>query len=143
MWKCKKCGEENVGSHHSCWSCGLSQDGTAMTNAKEFQSMKEEAAESETLTGYTSTYGTSRMIAEAVSFIGWIVVGIGILVVLVLFAKSSESHGGFTLMSLLPALLGIISGLLLVMTGQLTRAMVDTADNTGQMLSLLKRRRGK
>jgi len=94
MWKCKKCGEQNEDSFDSCWSCGVTQDGAAPANAKEFQSMKEEAAKSNTTTDYTSTYGTSRMIATFVSFVGWVVVGISLLILLVALAKSTESHGG-------------------------------------------------
>jgi hypothetical protein len=33
---------------------------------------------------------------------------------------------------------GCISGLLLVISGQLTRAIVDNTDNTGMILSILK-----
>jgi hypothetical protein len=141
MWKCKKCGEENEDSFDSCWSCAVSEDGSVAVNPKESRYIKEDAAKGETPTGYTSTYGTARGIAQFVSFVGWIVVGISGLVLIVILAKSTESRGNFALMGLLPALGGVISGLLLVMAGQLTRATVDTADNTGQMLSVMKRRK--
>ena len=143
MWKCKKCGEENEDSFDSCWSCGVSQDGTESAKVNDFKSLKEDVAKSDYSTDYASTYGTARMIAQFVSFVGWVVVGISVLILLVSLVKSTESHGGFALMGLFPSLAGVISGLLLVMSGQLTRATVDTADNTGQMLAVMKRRKWK
>lgn len=139
MWKCKNCGEENEADFGPCRGCDLSQDDVAPANAKEFQPMKEKAARSNNTTDYTSTYGTSRMIATFVSFVGWVVVGISALIILVSLAKSTGPYGGFALIGLFPALGGVVSGLFLVMTGQLTRATLNTADNTGQMLSLMKR----
>ena len=61
MWKCKKCGEENEDSFDSCCSCGVNQDGT--------ESVKEDIAKSNSPLDYTSTSGTSRMIASLVSFL--------------------------------------------------------------------------
>lgn len=151
MWKCKKCGEKNEDSFDSCWSCGVGQDGVATENIEEFQSIKEDVEKSNVMredvnrsndaAHYNSTYDTTRMIAACVSFVGWFVVGISVLILLVSLVKSNDSYGGFALMGLFPAFAGIISGLLLVMAGQLTRATVDTADNTGQMLSLMKKRK--
>ena len=150
MWKCKKCGEKNEDSFDSCWSCGTNQDGDTPPNLKKFQAMKEDAAKgnlieednrSNNTDHYTSTYDTTRMIAACVSFVGWIVFGISILILLISLVQSTGSYGGFALMGLFPAFAGIMSGLFLVMAGQLTRTTVDTADNTGQMLSLMKRRK--
>jgi len=145
MWKCKKCGEKNEDSFDSCWSCGSSQDGVDPENAEEFKLMKEEVDKSITKNNdtshYTSTYDTTRIIAACVSFVGWVVVSISVIILLVSLVQSTKSYGGFALMGLFPAFAGIISGLLLVMAGQLTRATVDTADNTGQMLALMKRRK--
>jgi len=139
MWTCKNCGA-NVDDVDTCWKCGLGKDGAVSTNTKS-QSMKDEVARSNNITDYTSTYDTSRMIAKFISSIGWIVVGISVLIVLVSLLKSTGEYGSFALMGLVPALAGFISGLILVMTGQLTRAMIDTADHTGQMLSLMKKRK--
>ncbi len=83
------------------------------------------------------------MIAKCVSFFGWIIVGLSLFIFLVSLVESNKSYGGMALMGLLPAFAGLIGGLLLVMLGQLTRATVDTADNTGQLLSVMKKRKGK
>jgi type II secretory pathway predicted ATPase ExeA len=134
MWKCKKCGKENEDSFDSCWSCGVTQDGT--------ESVKEDIAKSNSPLDYTSTSGTSRMIASLVSFLGWVIVAISVLILLFSLVGSLKENSGLALMGLFPSLAGIISGLLLVMSGQLTRALVDTADNTGQMLAIMKNKKG-
>ena len=134
MWKCKKCGKENEDSFDSCWSCGVTQDGT--------ESVKEDIANSNSPLDYTSTSGTSRMIASLVSFLGWVIVAISVLILLFSLVGSLKENSGLALMGLFPSLAGIISGLLLVMSGQLTRALVDTADNTGQMLAIMKNKKG-
>lgn len=84
---------------------------------------------------YTSTYRTARIIATIISFAGWLAVAFGVLAFLV--ARSGEAGAaGFVL---LPTSLGlIIGGLLLVGTGQITRATVDTADYNGEMLKIMK-----
>ncbi len=134
MWKCKKCGKENEDSFDSCWSCGVTKDGT--------ESVKEDIAKSNSPLDYTSTSGTSRMIASLVSFLGWVIVAISVLILLFSLVGSLKENSGLALMGLFPSLAGIISGLLLVMSGQLTRALVDTADNTGQMLAIMKNKKG-
>jgi hypothetical protein len=102
---------------------------------------KEAAANSETFTGYTTTYGTARTIAQFVSFIGWVVFVISLLILAASLIKSIGPDRGFALIGIFPAFAGAISGLLLVMAGQMTRAIVDTADNTGNILALMKKRR--
>ncbi|MGH8583064.1 MAG: hypothetical protein ACREWG_09825 [Gammaproteobacteria bacterium] len=90
---------------------------------------------------YSSTYGTARKVAGFVSFIGWILVGIGILG---LGSLVQEAGGIKQLFSDIGAIAGILSllvsvaGLLLVALGQVVRATVDNADNTGQMLAIIK-----
>jgi general secretion pathway protein A len=134
MWKCKKCGEENEDSFDSCCSCGVNQDGT--------ESVKEDIAKSNSPLDYTSTSGTSRMIASLVSFLGWVIVAISVLILLFSLVGSLKENSGLALKGLFPSIAGIISGLLLVMSGQLTRALVDMADNTGQMLAIMKNKKG-
>ncbi len=115
-------------------------------NTREPSNIKttnEETEKSETFTDYTTTYGTARMIAQFVSFVGWVVVAISGIILFVSLAKSSGSNGNIALMGIFPSCGGIISGLLLVMAGQMTRATVDTADNTGHMLVIMKSKKWK
>ena len=139
MWKCKKCDEEQQDNFEVCWRCGRTPDGSVPENFEAFQTMKKEADK----VNYTSTCATSRTIAILVSFVGWIVVGIGILIFIASLTKESSNDGRFDLKGLLLFQEVVISGLVLVMTGQLTRATIDTADNTCQMLSIMRGRKGK
>ena len=96
---------------------------------------------------YQSSYKTARTIASFISFIGWFIVSIGGLMALsglFSFMKSKTAgmyggmYGGFGATSLLGAMVLIVSGLMLVMGGQVTRAAVDTADNTGRVASMMQ-----
>ncbi len=135
MWICKHCNEENDDNFEACWKCGVQIDGNPTENQEEFEKSKHEI---ETLTNqaysteYSSTYGATRLIAQIVAFIGWITVVISGLIFIMTIMQ------GFEWLRLLPALSGFVSGLFLVMSGQLTRAIVDNTDNTGEALLLLR-----
>jgi lipopolysaccharide export LptBFGC system permease protein LptF len=101
----------------------------------------KEIANGETSSGYTTTYGTARMLAQFVSFIGWVVFVISLLMMAFSLIKSLGPDRGFALIGIFPAFAGAVSGLLLVMAGQMTRAIVDTADNTGEMLAVMKNKK--
>jgi hypothetical protein len=70
-----------------------------------------------------------------VSFGGWFIIGISALIFLVSLGKMHEFGGG---MSLMISLAGIIAGLPLVLFGQVTQAVVDTADHLGEILAIMK-----
>lgn len=142
MWKCQKCGEKSRDDFDSCWNCGTSQDESPPVDANVFKLQREEAAKRDDRADYMTTYATARLIAQLVSFVGWVVVIISAMILVVSLAKSRDSGGFDLMMGLLPSFSGLISGLLLVMFGQITRATLDTADNTGQILALMKKRKG-
>ena len=86
-----------------------------------------------------------------ISFLGWLVFAGGVIAVfagvIAAFAGmasglQSQYRGGVSILALLPALLpglGIeVSGLLLVAAGQLTRATVDNADHTREILNVIR-----
>ncbi len=117
-WTCNKCGTENDAQSIKCAKCGLHVNDNAIVAA----SLSE---------GYVSTYKTARTISQVVSFIGWAVV---VLCIFGLFVMSLHNFAG----GLLVFAGGILSGILLVIAGQFTRATIDTADNTGKILALIK-----
>ncbi|MEN6420521.1 MAG: hypothetical protein ABFD76_01125 [Smithella sp.] len=142
MWKCKKCGEENEDTFDSCWSCSTDHDGISSTDTKTLKSLKEDVSTSDySKSEYTTTYGTARATAQFVSFIGWAVFIISLLILAGSLIKSLGPDQGFALIGIFPSFAGAVSGLLLVMAGQMTRAIVDTADNTGNMLAITKKRK--
>lgn len=105
---------------------------------------KEQKAERQKLSdasksNYTSSYGTTRLIAQIVASIGWITVLISCIVLLATIGSASQSRYGFQWLGLLPAFGGILIGIYLVMSGQVTRAVVDNSDNTGEILALLNK----
>ncbi|BBO90012.1 hypothetical protein [Desulfosarcina ovata] len=91
------------------------------------------------LSDYKSPYKTTRLIAQVVANIGSVITVISCIALLVTIVSASQSRYGFQWIGLLPAFGGIICGIFLSMIGQLTRAVVDNSDNTGETLSLLKK----
>jgi len=80
-------------------------------------------------------YGAARNIAKFISFLGWLLVAGGVITAAV--GLMSFNQGGF--LAVLPGIGAAISGLFLVMAGQLTRASVDSADYNREILAILKR----
>ena len=79
-----------------------------------------------------------RLIAQLISSIGWVLVAI--IMLIVFFGISSGSVGGsFILPMILFSIIGITAGLSLVISGQLTRAIVDNANTSAEILSLLRK----
>ena len=142
MWICK-CGKKNVDSEDSCWSCGIGRTAAELTKDKQLQPRVEEPEGHETETDYTSAYNSTRLIAQFVSFVGWVLVIIGTLGFVLILAMGFLSYRVPDLTELLSCLAGVMGGLFLVLVGQLTRATADTADNTGEMLSMMKKRKSR
>ena len=86
---------------------------------------------------YESSFRTSRKVAEGVSSFGWIIVAISILIMMISIVSALSEDRSFDLLAIFPAFGGVVTGILLVMNGQLTRASIDTADNTGKSLIIL------
>ena len=144
MWICKNCNEENEDNFDACWNCGAQPDGNPSQNIDDFKKIKNEISINQSkLSEYTSSYSTTRIIAQIVAFLGWIAVITSAVILIIAIIKISQSRYGFQWIGLLPALYVFLTGLFLVMYGQLTRAIVDTSDNTGKMLFLLKKIAGK
>ena len=105
----------------------------------------EETAQNRTSTGadgrestHASEYQTAKAVSRFVSGVGWAAVGIGILGAIVALQQAG-SAGGLALFAVLPALIMSAIGLLMVLAGQVTRAAVDTADNSRKILRSLER----
>ncbi|GLQ32612.1 hypothetical protein [Litoribrevibacter albus] len=84
--------------------------------------------------GYQSSYSSARTIADVLSVIGWLTVVIGVFSALALASQGSS----FDVFAMLPGLGLVISGLFMVVAAQVTRAIVDNADHTREILSLLR-----
>ena len=155
MQSCPNCGKSYDNSITIC-DCGYDfyqqklNKKTALRPTGAKQTADSKTALSRAVVGcstvYTSTYGTTRSIAKLVSFFGWVLIIIGFPISLFFILESLRSQKDYTtfqlFLDLLPALSGLYSGLLLVISGQLTRATVDTADNTGKMFALMTLKQG-
>jgi hypothetical protein len=105
----------------------------------------EEAAQNRTGAGayglesaHASDYQTAKAISRLVSGVGWAAVAIGILGAAVALQQAGNA-GGLALFAVLPALIMSALGLLMVLAGQVTRAAVDTADNSREILRSVER----
>jgi len=84
---------------------------------------------------YTSTYGTTRIISQIISLIGWaciIIGGILLCTCVIILGKLAMFGMEITVMIMMISL-----GFILVISGQTSRALIDTSDNTGEILSLM------
>ena len=114
----------------------------AQHNAKKEANLQQLNSENdETFTGYTSSFDTARVISKFVYFVGWFLVGISPVILLVCIHMAIRGGGDVFLIGLFASLVVAIIGILVVMSGQLTRAVVDTADNTGQLLAVMKNKK--
>ena len=141
MWICKNCNEENEEDFDACWNCEAQTDDKPSSTYNESEKINNEikiSLNKSCLPEYTSSYETTRIIAKIVSCIGWIVLIISALIFFVTIKEVLKSRSGLELIGLLPAFSGLFSGLLLVMLGQLTRAVADNTDNTSKILSIIK-----
>jgi len=84
-----------------------------------------------TVINYTSNYETARTISMLISAIGWLMVAGGILI---LFGVGSYDKGVGLGIGLGVAFLGLP----LILSGQITRAVVDNADANRKVLEILK-----
>jgi len=81
---------------------------------------------------YNSDYGAARGISSFISGVGWVVVVIGVLIAL---AGAGQGYA----LAILPGLGLAVAGIIVVASGQVTRAAVDNADHTREILTLLKK----
>lgn len=81
----------------------------------------------------TNDYGTSIGVATFISFLGWIAVIAGAGITIWLVEKGAE------LFLLLPSIAISLVGLLLVIGGQASRAVMDNANYSKAMLEIMKK----
>lgn len=89
---------------------------------------------------YRSEYETARKVSMFISFLGWLVFAGGVMAAFAGIASGLQSRygGGVSILALLPGLGIAVSGLYLVAAGQVTRAIVDNADHTREILTFLR-----
>lgn len=89
--------------------------------------------------GEGSEYDVARLISKVMAFFGWLLVLVGLAAGALGIAAGIEARGGgMSILGILPGLGIAVAGLLLVAAGQVTRAMVDNADHTREILKLAR-----
>ncbi|MDU0111747.1 hypothetical protein RT723_01715 [Psychrosphaera aquimarina] len=95
---------------------------------------------SEPQVNHSSNYATAIGVSRFISFLGWVVFALGIIVLLIGVGKSSQYGSEALLVTLFPSIGLTICGLFLVAAAQVTKATVDNADHTREILVLLRSR---
>lgn len=79
--------------------------------------------------------------ANGIEFIGWLVVVAGVIAIVMLLSNMGSRY--FSLAGILPGVGTLISALFMIMGAQVTKATVDNADNTRELVSLMHRQMPK
>lgn len=83
-------------------------------------------------------YQTTSGISSFVIFVGWMLV-IGAVIGAVVALEGSSRFGGFSLLAITPMIGVLVGGLFLIMSGQITRAALDNANYSREMLEIMRR----
>lgn len=84
---------------------------------------------------YESKYGVARATASFIEFVGYLSIVLSVVVIF-LSADKADVAAVMTGAMLLPLFIGA----LIVMLAQLVKATLDNADNTGELLAIMKAR---
>lgn len=99
---------------------------------------------------YQRSYGTGRAVASFLEFVGWVIVAFGVIAMLAGLASggtlgmanrgfgSGETPAVLRIMAMLPGLLTSAAGMFFIMQSQQTKATLDNAEMTRDMLRLMK-----
>lgn len=88
---------------------------------------------------YVSQYSAARVFLKFTEFVGWVVAAIGlVLVFLEIQSSVRPDYAGTLLETITLSFCVFVIGVALITSGQLTRATVDNADHTREILKILK-----
>ena len=88
----------------------------------------------------SNDYGVSITVAKIIAFFGWLAIIAGFVLILMAAAETVKSgeFGLGTALALYPSVVAIVSGLVLVITGQVSRAVFDNTNYSKQMLDEMR-----
>lgn len=124
--ECLSCGKKVHPNTKTCKHCGANPDVAKV--------VKEEIAKDNVLSRFSSTYKSSRMMAQVSSLAGWLIFAFSITGVIMAFVEK----GAPSSLKIFGPLLGVVGGIIIVVSGQLTRAVADVADHCSEILEILK-----
>jgi hypothetical protein len=126
-------GQHNYDSLEGAVSYAVAQQSIDQDDVTKIENTSSEEAGC-SATAHRSDYDAARAISVFISFLGWIIFACGSVsgMLAIIFM-------GISKIPLLGLGLGIaVSGLFLITAGQVTRATVDNADNTREILKIIK-----
>jgi len=85
-----------------------------------------------------TNYETTKFITAIIVFFGWLIVALGFAAVVAGVSTGINTKLSVALVSSLPGIGIIVSGLFLVALGQVIVATVDNADQTREILNILR-----
>lgn len=89
---------------------------------------------------YTSQYSVGRAVASVIGVFGWALVVLGgISAVMAAANNGSTGMGAMSFVRVMPGLGALVGGFLLIMGAQVTKATIDNADHTREILKTLER----
>lgn len=147
---CPNCGVYNELNESKCWKCKrpISEEEreaakfTVEDSAAELSEGKQPNTKVDSQVAITSQiddtaldYKTSIVVSKCVAAIGWIVCAVSFLLVI----GALVSAGKFGLVALAPAIGLLMGGLALVIAGQSSRAIMDNANYSKQILAELRK----
>ena len=114
----------------------LPAEDVGITWAQEQQGDDQSAGAS-----HESKYGTTRSLCSFLALVGWLLVFVGVIILGTEANSELNHYQHFDLNALLPGIGIAIGGLITIMGAQTTKATVDNADQTREILIELKRNR--
>jgi len=109
--------------------------------SKKFPNVEpDDIVEIRLLSDFTKDYGLTIMVTKIVAFLGWITVIISAIIFLFTIFSSFDSRGHFDFLGIimvgLPSLSALLTGFVLIIIGQSSRAVLDSANYSKEMLEL-------
>lgn len=140
--KCPSCGYLNVPGAFRCRSCGTDVEFVAVEqySDSDFKDLDVDKFKNRSNNLYESEYKAARAISSFLSFVGWLLFLFGIVVALKGMSVSWQVPEFSTMTMAIPGIGLSMGGLISVAAAQVTRATVDNADHTREILILLKER---
>lgn len=146
---CPQCGVINELNDTQCWKCKRpitdEEKQKALSELPEEQkeqylqreARKTAIANDPVSAGVASAdYRTSILVAKIVSAVGWLTCVVAVIIVISAFA----SGGKMGALAIAPGLGVLIGGLILVIAGQSSRALMDNANYSRLMFEEMRRR---
>jgi hypothetical protein len=137
--KCDSCGAKtriNYGNANAvlCSNCTDIDEGKNMIATNSTSAEGRGKTQSDSL--LAADYQTGILIAKAVSGIGWVTCFIALIIILMAFG----SNGVIGALALAPGLGVLIGGLILVISGQTSRAIFDNTNYSRQILEEIRKK---